>query len=193
VLISLRGTNGSGKSTVIKALFEACPPKRKINGVLGIRLPEAYELSVPKCKKPVFVLGPYVTACGGCDRLIPFDIIPPLIEKYAKRGHVIFEGVIVASIYGQVGALMEKYKKQSVMLFLDTTLEECIERVQSRRDKRDDDREFNPDNLKQKFKATQRVKEKVTTDGIMRVETAPSDTAHKKIIKLLQEDLRGLS
>ena len=186
MLISLRGTNGSGKSTVIKALFEAAKPATPIYGVLGIRLPEAYQISV-KTKKPTFVLGPYVTACGGCDRLIPFDIIPPLIEKYAAKGNVIFEGVIVASIYGQVGALMEKYKKQSIMLFLDTTLEECIDRVQGRRDDRGDGREFNPENLTQKFKATQRVKEKVTTDGIMRVETAPSTTAHKKIIQLLKD------
>lgn len=186
MLISLRGTNGSGKSTVIKALFEAAKPATPIYGILGPRLPEAYMVAV-KAKRPTFVLGPYVTACGGCDRLIPFDIIPPLIEKYAKRGHVIFEGVIVASIYGQVGALMEKYKKDSVMLFLDTSLEECISRVQSRRDKREDGREFDSSNLAQKFKATQRVKEKVTTDGIMRVETASSTTAHKKIIKLLQD------
>jgi thymidylate kinase len=184
MLISLRGTNGSGKSTVVKALFEATKPARPIYGILGARLPEAYQISV-KSKRPVFVLGPYVTACGGCDRLIPFDIIPPLIEKYASRGHVIFEGVIVASIYGQIGTLMEKYKKDAVMLFLDTSLDECIKRVQSRRDARDDGREFDPKNLTTKYRACERVKERVASDGIMRVETASSTKAHKKIIELL--------
>jgi predicted kinase len=186
MLISLRGTNGSGKGTVIRALFDEHKPK-PIYGVLGPRLPEAYMVTIPKCKKPVFVLGPYITACGGCDRLIPFDLIPELIEKYVARGHVVFEGVIVASIYGQVGTLMEKYKKNAIMLFLDTSLYECIRRVQLRRDSRTDTREFNPKNLTTKFKATMRIKEKVTTDGIMRVETASSTVAHKKIVELLQE------
>lgn len=185
MLISLRGTNGSGKSTVIRALFDECPSK-PIYGRLGIRLPEAYKLVVPKCKKPVYVLGPYVTACGGCDRLIPFDMIPDMIRRYAAKGHVIFEGVIVASIYGQVGALMEEFKKESIMLFIDTSLEECIRRVKSRRADRTDLREFNPKNLEQKYKATSRVREKVTADGIMRAETISSTDGHKRIVALLQ-------
>ena len=187
MLISLRGTNGSGKSTVIRALFaESSKPKPKF-GILGARLPEAYELTLPKIKKPVYVLGPYTTACGGCDRLIPFDIIPPLITKYAEKGHVIFEGVIVASIYGQIGTLLEQFKKDAVFLFLDTTLEECISRVKSRREDRIDLREFNPTNLTTKYRATQRVRERVLADGKMRVEAASSTDAHKAIIKLLQE------
>jgi thymidylate kinase len=185
MLISLRGTNGSGKSTVVKGLFDVTKPHKLLYGVLGPRLPEAYQITI-KAKQPTFVLGPYITPCGGCDRLIPFDIIPPLIEKYAAKGHVIFEGVIVASIYGQIGRLMEKYKKNSIMLFLDTPMEECIKRVQSRRDDREDGREFDPKNLTTKFRACQRVREKVTADGIMRVEDAPSTTAHKKIISLIQ-------
>lgn len=185
MLISLRGTNGGGKSTVIRNLFVQCLAK-PIYGVLGPRLPEAYRLEVPKCKKPVFVLGPYMTDCGGCDRLIPFSLIPELITRYAKKGHVVFEGVIVGSIYGQVGTLMEKFKKDAVLLFLDTSLETCIERVQSRRDGRSDAREFDPRNLTTKFKSTQAVKARVEAEKIMRVETTSSEDGHKKIIKLLQ-------
>lgn len=185
MIISLRGTNGAGKSSIIRELFNAYPAK-PIYGVLGPRLPEAYSIQLPKCKKLTFVLGPYVTACGGCDRLIPFDLIPRMIEQYAKKGNVIFEGVIVASIYGQVGTLLEKYKKGAVLLFLDTPVEECISRVKSRREDRVDLREFNPKNLEQKYKAVRRVMEKVTTEGIMRVETTSSEVGMKTIVKLLQ-------
>ena len=188
MLISLRGTNGSGKTTVIRALLKAAKTQRNIYKVLGNRLPEAYELVIPKVKKPVYILGPYhLTDCGGCDRLIPFDIIPPLIASYEKQGHVVFEGVIVSSVYGQIGALMEKYKKKSVMLFLDTPLKECIRRVQDRRDGREDDRVFDPKNLTMKFNATIRVKERALVDGIIRVETASSVTAHNKIVEILRE------
>jgi hypothetical protein len=170
---------------VIRNLFKEVPQKPRF-GILGARLPEAYQLTIPKVKKPVAVLGPYTTACGGCDRLIPFSIIPDLILKYAKEGHVIFEGVIVASIYGQIGTLMEQFKKDAVFLFLDTSLEDCISRVRARREDRTDLREFNPTHLTTKYRATQRVHDKVKTDGIMRAETVSTEDAHKVLIKLLQ-------
>jgi hypothetical protein len=149
-------------------------------------LPEAYNFTVPGCEKGAFVLGPYMTACGGCDRLLPFDIIPQLIRKYAARGHVIFEGVIVGSIYGQVGAMMEQWGKDAVLLILDTSLEECISRVESRRRERADMRDLDPKNLTTKYKATLRVAERVKADGIMQVRWVKSETAHLDIIKLLQ-------
>lgn len=185
MLISLRGTNGSGKSTVIRNILAECAHK-PVFGALGLRLPEAYRLDVVKVKKPVYLLGPYVSVCGGCDRLIPFDLIPRLITKYSEKGHVIFEGVIVGSIYGQVGQLMEKFGKDAVMVFLDTSLEECIRRVKSRRADRSDARPFNPKNLTTKFTSVQRVRDRALGDKILRVETVASDEAHTLIYKLLR-------
>lgn len=189
MLINIRSTNGGGKSTVVRNLF-AEGKVRPIKARLGPRLPEAYELTLPKCK-PTFVLGPYETVCGGCDRLIPFDLIPVMISEYAKKGHVIFEGVIISSVFGQVGTLMEQHGKDAVMLFLDTSLEECINRVQNRRDGRDDDRDFDPSNLALKYRSNERVKEKVKAAGIIKAVTANSTDAHKIILKLLQGNGRG--
>ena len=87
----------------------------------------------PERAADVFVLGPYQTATGGCDRIQHYERIPPLIQNPAARGHVIFEGVIVSSTYGQVGALLQRWGKQAVMLTLDTPLEECVRRVNVRR------------------------------------------------------------
>lgn len=185
MLISIRGTNGSGKSHVIHQFFAACKGQKAIYGLLGERLPEAYVVQVPKCKTPTFVLGPYTMAGGGCDRIIPYDNIPKLINKYATKGHVIFEGIIVTSVYGQVGALMEKHKKNSVFLFLDTPLEECIKRVEFRRGYERDARLVR--NLTAKYTTAQRIKEKVTTEKLMQVMSASSGDAHKAIIKLLQK------
>jgi hypothetical protein len=53
MLINLRGTSGSGKSTAVLGLLAQCPHK-PIYGALG-RLPEAYAL----CARPVFIIGPY--------------------------------------------------------------------------------------------------------------------------------------
>lgn len=185
MIISLRGTNGSGKSTVIFTMldqYKACP----IYGALGPRLPEAYELWLPKCEKPTYVLGPYLTVCGGCDRLIPYDLILTLLVKYAKRGHVVFEGVIVGSVYGRVGRLLESWKKEAVIVWLDTSLEECIRRVEERRGERGDSRPFNPKNLTYKYNQILATVKKVTEDDILRSVTISSDDALKAILKLLQ-------
>src|SRR5262249_29980519 len=87
MLINLRGTSGAGKTTVVRALMAQCSHKA-IYGALGPRLPEAYELTLPLCD-PVYVIGPYLTPCGGCDRILPFALVPQLIEKYAQQGHVV--------------------------------------------------------------------------------------------------------
>jgi hypothetical protein len=185
MIISLRGTNGSGKSTVIRALLSQCGSK-PIYGALGHRLPEAYRLSVPRVKTDTFLLGPYTTECGGCDRLIPFELIPRLIENYAAKGHVIFEGVIVASMYGQVGRLLERWGKQAVLLMLETSLDECVARVRGRRSGRGDTRVFDPSHLARKFEAVRRVGERAQADGILRVETVADTDAVKLMITMLQ-------
>lgn len=196
MIISIRGTNGSGKSTIMRRLVEIgsqprerpLPPPRRVYASLGSRLPEAYELYFQGVARPVYVLGPYhLTQCGGCDSIIPFDLIPKLIEQYAAKGHVVFEGVIVGSIYGQVGTLMERWGKDSVGLFLSTSQEECIRRVQARRDGRSDGRVFNPKNLMTKFGAVQSVRKRMLKDNIVRVEDVSSDDAVVRILSLLGE------
>src|SRR5690606_34634055 len=99
MLINLRGTNGSGKSTIIRRLFEQYNPRQRY-GCLGLPRAEANELRVPRVAKPVYILGPYSTPTGGCDSIQPYDLILELMEKYAARGHVIFEGVLISSSYG---------------------------------------------------------------------------------------------
>lgn len=185
MLISLRGTNGSGKSTVIRTLFDMCSP-HPIYSVLGPKRPEAYELRLPKVKQPTYVLGPYHIGSGGCDSIQPYDLIPVLIKKYAAKGHVIFEGIIVTSVYGQVGTLMEEWKKDSMFLFLDTTFEECIRRIEKRRGgKVRDDRLLR--NVKGKYDSALRVKKRVEQEKIMRYEMVSDTKAPKRILTLLQE------
>jgi thymidylate kinase len=154
MLINLRGCNGAGKSTVIRTLMAQCPHKA-IYGVLGPRLPEAYALMLPQ---PVFVIGPYTTDCGGCDRILPFALVPQLIEKYAHQGHVIFEGLLIATCYGVIGKLMEAH--ESVVMFLDTPLRVCIERVKARRATAGNFRPFNPKLVAQKYATIARLKHK---------------------------------
>jgi hypothetical protein len=159
MLINVRGTNGAGKTTVIRELMALCPHKL-IYGVLGPRLPEAYLLMLPQ---PVYVLGPYLIPCGGCDRIQPFALVPPLIEKYAQRGHVVFEGLLMSTFYGEVGRLTEAH--DSVVMFLDTPLDVCIARVEARRAAAGNFRPFNPKLLIEKYNTIIKVQVRGAGDG----------------------------
>jgi hypothetical protein len=183
MIISLRATNGAGKTYVVRTLFDQCKPK-PIYSLLGHRRPEAYMLKLPKVKEPLYVLGPYLIGSGGCDGIQPYDLILDLIEKYAVKGHVLFEGVIVTSVYGRIGAMLEQWGKDSVFLFLDTPLEECIKRIESRRKRGRDDRLIK--NVSAKYQSAVRVREKVGADGIMQAITVSTDEAPKMIAQLLQ-------
>jgi hypothetical protein len=153
MLINLRGTSGAGKTTVMRALMAQCPHK-PIYGALG-RLPEAYKLMVPQ---PVFVIGPYTTPCGGCDRILPFALVPQLIQKYAQQGHVVFEGLLISTCYGVIGRLLEAH--DSRLLFFDTPLDVCIARVEARRRVSGNFRPFNPKLLIEKYNTITRLKGK---------------------------------
>src|SRR5262249_23270086 len=152
MLINLRGPSGSGKSTAVLGVLAQCPHK-PIYGALG-RLPEAYAL----CAGRAFVIGPYTTECGGCDRVLPFALIPQLIQRYAQQGHVVFEGLLISTCYGVIGQVMER--QESVVRFLDTSLDVCIARVEARRMAAGNFRPFNPKLLIEKYNTITRLKDK---------------------------------
>ena len=171
-IISLRGTHGSGKSTIVRSLLDA-NDARPIYGALGQR-PEAYEVIL--AGKPAFIIGPYNSPCGGCDAVQPYALIPQLIEKYASAGSVIFEGALISSCWGAVGQLLERWGREAIVAFLATSVDECIRRVEERRAQRCDARPFDPKNLIHKFEAITRLKLKLDAADIVKTVTI-SDAA----------------
>lgn len=186
MIINLRGTNGSGKTHIIRGVMAAATKSTPKYGVLGARKPEAYELRIKGVKQPVFLLGSYHIWSGGCDQIQPYDLILVLIEKYAAQGHVLFEGVLISSSYGRVGQLMERWGQDAVMAFLDTPLETCIANVERRRQARGDRRPLNPHNLTSKFNQISKSKNKIAGSGKLRVEDVSSTDGAELILKLLR-------
>jgi thymidylate kinase len=154
-LISIRGTHGSGKSTVVRKILEKYVGVEVADSA-NPKKPLGYDVLLPN-KETLFVVGSYRTTCGGCDVIQPYTEIWPRIEAAADSGkHVLFEGALVSSSYGSIGRSSEKYGDQMVFAFLDTPLEVCLERIQQRRLARGDSRPLNPNSTTVKFKSIQK-------------------------------------
>jgi hypothetical protein len=156
-IVNLRGTSGAGKSTVVHTLLKMYPNKAvQFFGAKHNR-PLVYEVQIQHDRRPLFIVGPYKTQCGGCDAITGYqNVLPPLLDSYAKLGDILFEGLLISGGYGSVGqALGELEKKghESIFALLDTPLELCLERVNARRTARGVLDPVNPRNTEQKYKA----------------------------------------
>lgn len=178
MLLNLRSTHGGGKSTVCKTILDRHP-----HTVLqGPKKIEGYKVDIG-LSKPLFIVGPYKTACGGCDAIQPYDLIWPRVEAYAKRGHVLFEGALVSSSVGNIGRAMAA-RKDCVVAFMDTPLEECLARIARRRAARGDDRPLNPKNTTSKFEGILRSRPQLEALGL-RCVTVPHKRAVAYVLGLL--------
>jgi hypothetical protein len=178
MLLNLRGSSGSGKSTVVRALLSQYGA-RPIYGCLGLRSPEAYRLDDRAC-----VIGPYLTPCGGCDALGSMDRVIELVREYSAKGHVIFEGLIISSSYGRIGQFLESYGRHALVAFLTTPRERAYQQLRKRQaeGRVRGDRSFD-----QHYDRTQRVKERMLRDGRLRVEDLDPDNAVAQITAWLME------
>lgn len=175
MIVNLRGNNGSGKTTVIRSFFDQFP-QRGLCGLLGPKYPEAYQLTLEN-KKALYIIGPYHSRTGGIDALSGrgFDGIIGLLDKYSKRGHVLFEGVVISTSFGVVGEWLYTHKKDSIVAFLDTPLDVCFDSIMARTG--DGGRSKH---VKDKARAIERVKQRMIDRG-MRVEVVSRANAFASI------------
>lgn len=167
-VLNLRGTSGAGKSTVVHTLLALYPHEVVEHfGARGDR-PLVYKLKLPNGRKPLFVIGPYRTQCGGCDAITGYQfVLPPLLAKYAGQGNVLFEGLLISGGYGTVGQALGALRDAGhrvVFALLDTPLEVCLERIQSRRAAKGNHEPLNPKNTEQKYKAAHGSQLKIASE-----------------------------
>lgn len=152
----LRGTNGSGKTRVARYLLEESKAKPILH--LGRKV-RAYKGELDGY--PLFILGSYETACGGCDTIPSVQEVADLLRLFMTNsndldyftpsdepGTVFFEGLMISHMLGTVGECQSRLgKSHNVLAFLDTPLDKCIEHVMTRRMLRKDTRPFDPKNV----------------------------------------------
>lgn len=170
-IVSIRATHGAGKSTICRKIID------KYNGsyVFGNKVTRrgdpvilGYHMLTPA--GDLFIPGRYDIACGGCDAIQPYGDIWPLIAQYAERGyHVLFEGALVSSSYGTIGAAMQEWQDRTgtpgVFAFLDTPLDTCLARIAERRKAKGNFDPVDPRNTTVKFDNVHRTKEQMARLG----------------------------
>lgn len=163
MIVKLHGTSGSGKSTVARHLLNQSVIKpTEITNERGKIV--AYECHIPNMLFPLYILGPYKTACGGCDALLAAEQIE-LLHRYAKLGHVFYEGLLASEYYGKLGIASEPYAKNHVFAFLTTPIEVCIERVKARRAAKGNEKPLDETNTRGRVRKIDMLRKKLRIMG----------------------------
>jgi hypothetical protein len=129
LIIQVVGTNGAGKSTVVRSVMAAGAqtPVEREGKVQG------YDVTLPGVDPLLHVLGAYDAPTGGC------DTIKSVIEIYARVAqasgegcHVLFEGIrALNQTRGPV--LASQVAEPFVVLLLDTPLGVSLQSINVRR------------------------------------------------------------
>lgn len=162
-ILRLNGTHGSGKSTVAYRLLRKYRHSVHQDRSAGPKAtkPLGYIVDLYPGKQ-LYIVGPYTTACGGCDAVQPFaDIWPRVDEASALYDHVLFEGALQSTTYGAQGKASEQMGADFVFAFLDTPLEECVRRVNQRRLERGVGPLTDTKNIDAKWHTINRLREKL--------------------------------
>ncbi len=160
MIIQVRGTSGSGKSTVVRRFMETAEWESVF--LKGRKKALYYRsLNIP-CG--VVVLGHYESPCGGGDTIGSARAIAELIETVRKDDSnrvIVVEGLL----------LSEDVKWTSQMpdvrcLFLTTDVEECLIRVRGRRAEVGNEKPLNESNTRGRVAVIERARLKLLDLGV---------------------------
>jgi cytidylate kinase len=163
VIINIRGTSGTGKSTLVREIMSRYTFKDPLPGptkkLLGYhcRLQGASDL---------YVVGSYLNECGGCDGIKTQEEICQRVRAWATLGDVLFEGVIVSDIFERYNYLAMDLRPQPfIFAFLDTPINLAVDRVKARRLSKGNEKVLNETNTRNRAEVHRRVFRKFQDAG----------------------------
>lgn len=218
MFLNIRGTFGSGKTTVIGHIMEELKargavqedmiePIARLEGkkrFMGHRYTSLKGLS-----KGVIFMGKYgQSACGGADTLNwkgAHEDAEAFIKKHIADNHVLMEGSITSggSRYNRIGCEFGNQGIGSLYLHMATPRDTCVERVLGRRKKRHADKiakatlqgkalpeakEFSRSNLDKLFDVVEKQWDKTVALGLVAKKIESEPDIGKYIVSLLERD-----
>lgn len=165
IVVKLGGTNGSGKTSVARALLDMMEEqdvaKKATYGFID--------------GKAWVILGSYKTVCGGMDTISDKEERLALINDHIGNGWrdhdeddvIFFEGLITGKTYGKIGELSELDNgARWIYAFMDTPFEVCVERVLARRAARGNTAPFNAERtMRPTYKAVHSTAKRALAQG----------------------------
>lgn len=192
MILNIRGTSGSGKSTLMRKVIEefglapAPQPDEHLarygSSKRGKKF--GYWSGTPVTKLTssgdlygLAVVGDYSNDCGGCDGITTKGVAQDDIQDRVRyfRGnltshlpinHVLFEGLLITHIYGRYRDMAREFPGEFKFVFLDTPLEVCRARVDSRRAQQGKAPLSDHYNTDKMYNDMLRVEGKVKADGL---------------------------
>lgn len=160
IAINIRGTGGSGKSTLVKSVMALYPKKAHILEK-GRKRPMATCLWMDNITSgpttSLFVPGHYETACGGCDTVKTVDKVYELVRAstLGDKNNALYEGIMVMDDVTRAVAFDQDLKKvggRLVVISLTTSIEDCLAGIRDRKAARGDDKPLNEKNTRDRMK-----------------------------------------
>lgn len=190
MIIQVRGTSGSGKSFIVRAIKERALECKPLY-TPGRKQPILYRARNMSHTDPLYhsIIGHYETKCGGCDTISTpgesYDIIFGRVRSEHEAGNnVLFEGLLIS---GDVSRTSKLADLNPLIIELTTPLSDCLDSVNIRRAERLADKftPVNPENTVSKHKLIQRSCERLEKDFGIRVERHDRDSAFRRVRELL--------
>lgn len=129
MIISLRGTNGAGKSTIVKKIMKQYPTVRALM-LPYRRKPAGYICEMGTAR--LFVPGHYEIDNGGIDTIGDLKTVYNLISSFHELGcNILYEGMNLSDSVA-ILIMMHLSKIDVRVIFLDHPLSSCISSVRAR-------------------------------------------------------------
>lgn len=182
-IINIVGTSGAGKSHVVRNFVRK--QESKPIYIEGRTAPFGYEIE----SKRIFIVGAYEAASsGGCDTFGGDSRVERLYklvqDRWSEDWNVIYEGITMMNHTRGI-ELWNKTKSLNV-IFLQVSLEDCINSVQRRRVEIGKEPEFATQNIKTNFVRAKNYSSKLKALGCP-VYKVSREEAGKVLERLLEE------
>lgn len=176
MIIQIRGTSGSGKSTIMRQVMEALGTWRPWY-VEGRKRPWRYNLETPRAD--LTVLGHYESQCGGCDTIGSARQVYDALQE-VDADIVLCEGLLLSEDVKWSSQLRDLH-----VLFLTTSLERCLSQIQQRRKSVGNDKPLNAANTTNRVAVIERARLKLLALGVDCRRCSPNQ-AKRIILKLIE-------
>lgn len=164
MIIQIRGTSGSGKTSVMREVMKHFSWEK---------------VYVPKRKKPLYyrhngivVMGHYEdSACGGCDTIGSAPQVWKEIQKLdpVEASVVLCEGLLLSEDVKWATVMHEEEDEGGPglrIVYLTTPVEECLRRIQKRRDAVGNTKPLNPLNTTRRVGVIEKSRLKLLAEGV---------------------------